>query len=110
MALMWSGVVPQEPPTRFTSPSRANWPGKEVAPTRADAADLLAIRLSDPVERDGPQRGVVDPGRERQRLVERPDRPGDEAAPQLGRGLSRQPRTLDVQLADDRLEPVVGLT
>jgi len=29
--------------------------------------------------------------------------------PELVRGLSGQPRPLDVQLADDRLEPVVGL-
>ena len=26
MALMWCGVVPQQPPTTFSRPSRANWP------------------------------------------------------------------------------------
>ena len=61
------------------------------------------------------ERRVVDVRRDRQRAVGRADRAGDEArpvgrlrGPLVGRR-ARQPRAFDVQLVDERLEPVVGL-
>src|SRR4029453_19291281 len=45
----------------------------------AEGCDLLLVCCANLVEGDGPKRGIVHPGGERQGHVERPDGPGDEA-------------------------------
>ena len=76
-----------------------------------EASHLLGIALAHVVEGDGPERRVVHLGRERERLVERAERAGDEARPVLAlvAGLPGEPGTLEVQLVDDVLEAVVRL-
>ena len=78
-------------------------------------ADLFAIRLAHLGERRGAERRVVDVRRDRERAVGRADGAGDEArlrrrpaGPRIGR-FAREPRRLDVQLVDERLEPEIGL-
>ena len=74
-----------------------------------EALDLLGIGVADLVEGDSAERGIVDARRERERLVERSDRAGDEPPSHLVGGLASEPRALAVQLTDDALEAVVGL-
>ena len=88
---------------------------EQIAAAVDQAADLLAVRLAQLVEGHVAERRVVDVGRDRQDAVGRAHRAGDEAravgrarGPLVGRR-PRQPRALDVQLVDERLEPVVGL-
>ena len=79
-------------------------------------ANLVRVGVAHLVEGDGAVRRVVDPRRERQRYVERADRPRDEARPvgRTGRpvvgGASREARAFEVHLLHDvRAEGVVGL-
>ena len=76
-------------------------------PPSRSARDLMRVRVAHLVERDRAVRRVVDARRERERHVERADGAGDEPRP-VGRlrrpvvgGAAREPRALDVHLADD---------
>ncbi len=51
----------------------------EIHPALDQRVDLLAVHLLEVIEVDLAVAGIVDVGRERQRLVGRPERPGDEA-------------------------------
>ncbi len=80
-----------------------------------EAARLLRIGVAQRVERRGAERGIVDVGRDRQRPVGRPHRPGDEArtirrpgGPAIA-GSAREARPLEVQLVGERLERIVRL-
>ena len=84
---------------------------EEVDAAVDEAAHLLRIALAHVIEGDCAVGGVVDLGRERERLVQRPERAGDEAAPirVLVASLPREPGALEVQVVDDVLEAVVRL-
>ena len=56
----------------------------EVDPALDQRVDLLAIDRLDRVEVDLAKAGIVDVGRQRQRLVGRPDRAGDPALAAVG--------------------------
>ena len=76
-------------------------------------AHLLGEGIFHLIERHRAERGIVDVGRNRQRLVRRAHRSCDKPRlvgrrPLVG-GLFRQLRRLDVQLIDERLERVIGL-
>ena len=81
---------------------------QEVDPALGQRADLLRVHLAELIERVRPERGIVDARRQRERDVERADGAGDEAV-HLVRSLACEPCPLDVELADVRLEAVVGL-
>ncbi len=79
------------------------------------AADLVAVGQAQVVERGGAEGRIVDLGRQRQRLVGRPDGAGHEARavrrsrrPLVGHPAG-QPRALDIQLVGQILQAVVGL-
>ena len=72
-----------------------------------EAADLLGVRRLHLVEGVRAVPGLVDPRRQRQRDVQRPDRAGDE--PPLAGRLARDARAGDVHVVDRVVEPVVGL-
>ena len=78
------------------------------------AAHLFLVGRAALVERHRAEGRVVDVGRDRERPVHRADRAGDEArlvgrlgGPLVGRR-AREPRAFDVDLVDERLEPVVA--
>ena len=83
-------------------------------PPSISASHLLAIDLLQPVEVDLAIAGIVDVGRQRQGLVGRPDRAGDEARlavlglEVVGR-LARDPGRGEVDLAHQMLGAVIGL-
>ena len=84
---------------------------EEVDAAIDEGADLLRVGLTHLVEGDAPEGRVIDLRGERECLVQRPDRAGDEPRPavSLVGGLSREPGALDVHVVDRILEPVVGL-
>jgi len=83
---------------------------QQVDATLDEPADLLRVRLAHLVERVRAVAGVVDARAERERDVERPDRPRDVAVrPGLVGDRSREPRAGDVHLVHGTLERVVGL-
>ena len=82
---------------------------EQVDASLTEAANLLGVSSDDIVEGDRPVGRIVDLRGERERDVQRPDRPGDEPAAGLVGGLPREPRSLDVHIVDGALEPVVRL-
>ena len=82
---------------------------RRSTPPSARPGDLLGVGGLDLVEGDAAEGRLVDARRERERDVQRAERPGDEPAARLVRRLPREPRALDVEVVDDVLEPVVGL-
>ena len=84
---------------------------QEVDAAVDEPADGLRVALPHVVERHDAVGGIVHTGRERERLVQRAERPGHEARP-VGPLVARLPgeaRALEVELVDDVLEAVVGL-
>ena len=86
---------------------------EQVDAALGQRCDLLGVRVADLVEGARAVGGLVDARRERQRHVQRADRAGDETRP-VGRrdAVTRcagDPRRLEVDLAHERLEAVVGL-
>src|SRR5664279_4240815 len=88
---------------------------EEVDAALAERAHLVRIGAADRIERDSTVRRLVDARRQRERDVERADRPRDEARlvgrpsrPLVG-GAPRDSRALDVHLVHGILEGVVGL-
>src|SRR5205823_14538906 len=58
---------------------------QKVDPTLGERPDLLGVGVADLVERVRAEGRIVDPGRERERDIEWPDRAGDEPADLVGR-------------------------
>jgi hypothetical protein len=83
---------------------------EQVDPALDEAANLLRVGCAHVVEGDRTEGRVVDPRRERERDVERPERACDEASARLVGGLPRQAGALEVHVVDGVLEAVVGLT
>ena len=77
--------------------------------------DLLAIGDAEFVEADRAEAWIVDVGRERGGPVRGPERAGHETAPSVSllrpdRGAARQSRAIAIELVDDILHSVVGLS
>ena len=88
---------------------------EQVGTALRERGDLLGVALADLVERDRAEARVVDLRRDRERDVERPDRPRDEAGP-VGRPrrplvgcLAREPRPGTAHVRGEVLDRVVGL-
>ena len=84
---------------------------QEVDTAVDEPADLSSVALPHLVEGDAAKRGVLHLRRQRQRLVQRPDRPGHEPV-SIGALVARLPReagSSQVDVVDRALEPVVGL-
>ena len=87
----------------------------EVGAAFGQCDDLVEIDLLQFVEIDLAIAGVVDVGRQRQRLVRRPDRARDEAAAAVARlifvgGFAAEPRAFMVDVGDQMLGAIIGLT
>ena len=82
---------------------------KEVRSAVPQAARGFCVTVTQLVERDLAERGIVDLRRQRQRDVGRTERSGDEAVVEPVRLRAGDLRTAAVHLVDEALEPVIRL-